>query len=245
MKEREEGLSGDTERKLMPRLSCWHLDLGLVAFTRAHRLQLEILESRIANHIHRDVVFVMEHPSVFTVGRRGSIDNLKVPRSFLDDSGIEIHHIERGGDITFHGPGQLVVYPIIHLKKSGLGVLSFVEKLEEAMIRTAEDWGIPAVRDPRNRGVWVKNRKMGSIGISVRRGVTFHGLALNVDLPLEPFSWINPCGLQDIDVTAMNRATNRSISMEDVKTAMKSHMESIFSFSFQAIELDNLKDMIK
>ncbi len=210
-------------------------------FTRAHTLQLEILDARIASHLERDVVLVLEHPAVFTMGRRGGCDNLKVSPSFLADSGIELHHIERGGDITFHGPGQLVAYPVTDLKATGGGVLDFVEKLEETMIRTVADWGIKAARDPRNRGVWVNDKKLGSIGIAVRRGVAFHGIALNVDLSLEPFSWINPCGLEGIGVTTMNLEGKKRASLKKVKTALKMHFEEIFSVIFEDVTIDTLK----
>ena len=224
---------------------CWCLDLGRMAFTRTHKLQLEILEARIAGHLQKDAVLFLEHPPVFTTGRRGGQENLKVSPSFLADSGIRLHHIERGGDITFHGPGQLVLYPVMNLKATGFGVLDFVEKLEEVMIRTAVDWGITATRDPRNRGVWVNNHKMGSIGIAVRRGVAFHGIALNVDLSLEPFSWINPCGLEGIGVTTMNLEGEKPAAVKEVKAVLKKHFEDIFSITFQDITINYLKNMMK
>ena len=224
---------------------CWYLDLGLMSFTRAHKLQLEILDARIASHIRRNAVLFLEHPPVFTIGRRGGHDNLNVSPSFLVDAGIQLHHIERGGDITFHGPGQLVVYPIMNLKTTGAGVLDLVEKLEEAMIRTAADWGIAATRDPRNRGAWVQNKKLGSIGIAVRRGIAFHGMALNVDLSLEPFSWITPCGLEGVDVTTMNLEAKKSATVKEVKIVLKNHFEEIFSLTFEDITINKLKIMMK
>lgn len=224
---------------------CLYLDLGLMAFTRTHNLQLDILEARISEHIQRDVVLFLEHPAVFTVGRRGGFNNLRVTPSFLSDSGIHLHHIERGGDITFHGPGQLVVYPVMYLKATGFGVLGFVERLEEAMIRTAADWGITATRDPRNRGVWVDNKKIGSIGIAVRRGIVFHGMALNVDLSLRPFSWINPCGLEGIDMTTMNREGKKPAAVSEVKAVLKKHFEDIFSLTFHDITINDLKIKMK
>lgn len=230
---------------MTPRRPCWCLDLGHMAFTPAHKLQLDILEALISEKIRKDVVLFLEHPAVFTMGRRGGCDNLKVSTSFLADSGIGLHHIERGGDITFHGPGQLVVYPIVNLKATSLSVLSFVEKLEAAMIRTAADWGIAATRDPRNRGVWVDNKKMGSIGIAVRRGIAFHGIALNVDPSLEPFSWINPCGLEGIGVTAMCQESGKPASVKEIKSVLKKHFEDIFSIIFQDIAIEQLKAMMK
>ena len=224
---------------------CWHLDLGLMAFAPAHKLQLEILDARIASHLQRDVVLFLEHPAVFTTGRRGGYDHLKVSPSFLADSGMGLHHIERGGDITFHGPGQLVVYPIMDLKSTDVGVLGFVEKLEEIMIRTVSDWGIKATRDPRNRGVWVNDKKLGSIGIAIRRGITFHGIALNVDLSLEPFSWINPCGLEGIGVTTMNLEGKKSAAVGQVRATLKKYFEEIFSISFKDVNIDKLRVLMR
>ena len=138
------------------------------------------------------VVLMLEHPPVFTLGQSGGIENLRVPLAFLEQSGICVIQAERGGSITFHGPGQLVVYPVIDLKPAGLSVAGYVQALEEVMIRTAADWNISAGRNPAGRGVWAENAKLGSIGIRVRRTVAFHGLALNVSLSLAPFEWIQP-----------------------------------------------------
>ena len=216
-----------------------------MAFDQAHQLQLEILNSRIASRLKRDVVLFLEHPAVFTMGRKGGCHNLKVSPSFLADAGIALHHVERGGDITFHGPGQLVVYPIMDLNAMVGGVLGFVEKLEEIMIRTAADWGISATRNPRNRGVWVDDKKIGSIGIAVRKGIAFHGIALNVDLSLEPYTWINPCGLEGIGMTTMNLEGDKPASVAEVKTILKSHLTNIFSITLEDITMKSLNAMMK
>ncbi len=221
---------------------CWFSDLGLMDFQQAHSLQLQVLEARATGKLDRDAVLVLEHPSVFTLGRRGNLDNLKVPPTFLSETGIGLIHIERGGDITFHGPGQLVLYPIIHLKNACSGIAGFVEKLEEAMIRTAADFGVCAARDPRNHGVWVGGKKMGFIGIAVRRGVSYHGIALNVKLSLEPFGWIHPCGLTDIEVTSLDRESDSCVSVSDAKKALKCHLEDIFRIELHAVSSQRLKD---
>ncbi len=146
------------------------------------------------------------------MGRRGGQDNLLVSESFLREKNVSIHHVERGDDITYHGPGQLVVYPIVKLSSLKFGVINFVEKIEEVMIRTAADYHIAATRKDINRGVWVSNKKLGSIGIAVRRGITFHGFALNVLTDLTPFSWITPCGLKDVEVTNMTNENEADMS---------------------------------
>jgi lipoate-protein ligase B len=223
----------------------WCVDLGLMEFKRAHALQLEILEARISGKIDQDVVLLQEHPPVFTIGRRGKRDHLKVSSRFLDDAGMDLVRIERGGDITYHGPGQLVVYPIFQLRQAGLGVVDLVERLEEVMIRTADDTGVSASRDQRNHGIWTGNRKIGFVGIAVRRGVSFHGISLNVDLSLEPFTWIDPCGMQNILVTSLSRETENTISLATAKTSLKHHLGDIFQLLLHDVKVDKLKDLIQ
>ncbi len=204
------------------------VDLPLLDYGDAWMLQSRIVEARKSATIGSDIFILLEHPPVFTLGRRGGRDNLTVPESFLEKSGIPVFHVERGGNITFHGPGQIVGYAIVDLHAARISVTDFVGRLEEVMIRTAAQWGVPARRDPRNRGVWVGNSKLGSIGIAVRRGITFHGFAFNVNVALEPFSWINPCGLKGIGVTSLELELSRSLPLPDVRAAVKKNVESVF-----------------
>ena len=204
------------------------LDLPLLDYADAWQLQTRVVKARKSASIDSDILFLLEHPPVFTLGRRGGLDNLTVPESFLEKSGIPVFHVERGGNITFHGPGQLVGYPIVDLHATRLGVTDFVGRLEEVMIGTAAQFGVAARRDPRNRGVWVGNNKLGSIGIAIRRGIAYHGFAFNVNVSLEPFSWINPCGLIGIGVTSLESELSRSVPLSDVRMALKSNVESVF-----------------
>jgi lipoate-protein ligase B len=225
------------------RLRRWYfIDLGTMAYATAWDLQKTILEVKKKDNTFPDVVLFLEHHPVFTLGRRGGRQNLKVSECVFNESGIEIIQVERGGDITYHGPGQLVGYPIIHLQKNNLKVVEYVEGLEQAMIQTASEGGIDAGRNTMNRGVWVGNRKLGSIGIAVKRGVSFHGFALNVDLSLEPYEWINPCGLQNVSMTSMALETSGNMAMAKVKKSMKEQMASIFKIDWEPMtfaELDN------
>ena len=205
------------------------IELPVMEYTRAWDLQNKLVGARKDGVIDKDIVLLLEHPSVFTIGRRGGLKNLTVSEDFLEKAGIPVIHVERGGDITFHGPGQIVMYPIIDLRAARLGVIDYVGLLEEVMIRTASDWGIEAGRNPLNRGVWVGNNKLGSIGIAIRRGISFHGMAFNVNLSLEPFGWINPCGLHNIGITSMERELSRKLSIEKVREATKRHVETTFS----------------
>lgn len=205
-----------------------YLELPLVGYRQAHALQLCLVEDRREGRIEGDIFLLLEHPPVFTLGRRGGMDNVTAPDKIFGNSGIPLIHVERGGDITYHGPGQLVLYPIVDLKKSGLGVVDFVHRLEEIMIRISRQWGVAAERNPINRGVWVDRTKLGSVGIAVRRGITFHGLALNVDPSLEPFDWIRPCGLHGVGVTSLSRECRKRVDVIRVRKHVKGHIEAVF-----------------
>ena len=220
-------------------------EFPVVEYEEVLDLQRRLVAARNNEIIGSDIILLLEHSPVFTLGYRGGFDNLKVSRTFLAKRGIAIIQSERGGDITFHGPGQVVVYPIIDLKKSGLEVLNYVAGLEEIMIRVAADWGIIAKRNPANRGVWVGNSKLGSVGISVRKGVCFHGFALNVNIEMEPFDWINPCGLQDCGVTSMIRELSQKVSINQVRKAVKSHIETVFGVSLVMASLSEILETLK
>ena len=215
-------------------------DLGLISYEDAWRFQVQLVAARQKACLEKDVVLFLEHPPVFTMGRRGQRKHLAVSMDFLEKSGIELHEVERGGDITYHGPGQLVVYPIIRLTELGLGVVDFVERLEEVMIRTVAQWGIKATRNPLNRGVWIGNDKLGSIGIAVRRGITFHGLALNVNPNLAHFGWITPCGLSGIKMTRMSSHAANKLTMAEVKTVMRGHWEHLFNVTLKETSMASL-----
>lgn len=206
--------------------------LGKMEYRQAYDLQLRLVEKRREGLVTDDCFLVTEHPPTFTLGRRGGIENLMVSESFLNEQNIPLVHIERGGDITYHGPGQLVMYPIIHLRQCGLSVTDYVGLLEQTMIDLAAAIGIVAVRDGRNHGVWVQGKKLGSVGIAIRHGISFHGLALNVCNSLEHFSWVNPCGLQNVGMTSLTREGNRKISIEellkDVPVILSKHFHREF-----------------
>jgi lipoate-protein ligase B len=224
---------------------CYSVDLPTVEYQEAWDLQQSLVAARKTGIIPRDIVLFLEHQPVFTLGRRGGLDNLAVPLDFLENEGIPIIHVERGGDITFHGPGQLVIYPIIDLRAAGLGVDDYVTALEEVMIRTADDFQVRAERNRKNRGVWVGNNKLGSIGVAIRRGVSFHGLALNVTTSLVPFSWIHPCGLSDIGMTSLSHELSREVSMDQVRASARHNLESVFAVHLVMKSLAELKEFMQ
>ena len=211
-----------------------------MAYAEAYALQVDLVARRHQGTFAQDLILAVEHPPVFTLGRRGGREHLGVSEDFLKSRNIALVPIERGGDITYHGPGQQVLYPIIDLRRLRLSVVDYVRRLEEVMLRTAADFGITANRDCRNRGVWVGDSKMGSIGIALRHSITFHGLALNVNNDLTPFSWINPCGLLGVGTTSLARERGRDCPMDEVRTRMCGHLAEIFAMPIRSLPLADL-----
>jgi lipoate-protein ligase B len=214
--------------------------LGQIAYPEAWELQLRLVEARQANRLEHDAVLLLEHPPVFTLGRRGGRESLLVPEETLARHGIPIVQVERGGNITYHGPGQLVVYPIVHLPGMRLGVVDMVDRLEEVMIRTCRDFGVEAGRNALNRGVWVGRRKIGAIGLAVRRGVSFHGLALNVSPDLAPFGFVQPCGLQGVGVTSIAKESGRPVPMDEALSAAERNIEAVFGVRLEQVAAEEL-----
>ncbi len=227
MKPRQRGSHASVDRAEVP-MESYLVDLGEMDYPEAHRFQLECVNYRLAVKGRPDIFILTEHPPVFTLGKRGGLGSLTVSREYITGQGVTIVQTERGGDITYHGPGQLVVYPIICLKESGLSIKDYVGLLEEVMICCAEDFGVSANRDNRNRGIWVGDNKIGSIGIRVTRGVCFHGLALNVTLDFKHFSWIQPCGLAGVGVTSLAKEAGEIVSFQQVRERMIDHLEKHF-----------------
>ena len=221
------------------------IELPAVGYRESWSLQSRLVAGRKDKVIDSDVILLLQHFPVFTLGRRGGLNNLTVSADFLKKTGIPVIQVERGGNITFHGPGQLVVYPIIDLRAARLAVGDYVENLEEVMIRVAFDWGIIAKRNPINRGIWVGNNKLGSIGIAIRRGICFHGMAYNVNLSLKPFGWINPCGLQDAGTTSMARELSREVPVNQVCESAKRHLAAVFGIELVMTSLLEVEGLLR
>ena len=219
-------------------------DQKTIAYPACLRLQHAVHSAR-AEGLLPDTLLLVEHPHVLTFGRRANAENVLVSESVLRQQGVTCAHIERGGDVAYHGPGQLVAYPIFAIGKNGLGVLDFVERLEEVMIRVLKDCGITGERNERNRGVWVENEKIGFVGIAVRKGISFHGLALNVMPDLSFFQIIHPCGLKGVKVTAMAAFLEREISMTQMKDLMVRHFQKIFDIILDQMKPDDFWTMMR
>ncbi len=189
-------------------LHCFNL--GLVEYTQALALQETLVKQRCAGE-GVDTLLLLEHPPVFTLGRGADERNLLTPR------GTPVHRVSRGGEVTFHGPGQLVGYPILDLISHGRDVHAYLRRLEAVLIDVLTEYGLPAQRQPDLTGVWIENQKIASIGVGVRRWITYHGFALNVDPDLSYFADIVPCGIRGVRMTSMSEALGYAADMETVK----------------------------
>jgi lipoate-protein ligase B len=191
----------------MPEL--WVAHLGLVPYDEGLELQRELRDRRAAGALP-DLLLVLEHPPVYTKGKRAEPGDLPMPDDWYGERGIDVRDTDRGGRVTYHGPGQLVAYPIMSVDR----VADFVHAMEGAIIAALADEGIAAeARDTPLTGVWAGDAKIGSIGVRVREGVSTHGLAVNVDNDLQPFEWIVPCGIDHVRVTSVSRETGRAGSL--------------------------------
>jgi len=203
--------------------------LGRVAYADSLDLQRSLVEQRRQNQIDDQLLFV-EHPPVLTVGVRGDggRSHILAPPDALAARGIEVHETGRGGDITYHGPGQIVGYPIVDLKPDRCDVHKYVRDLEEVLIRTAADYGIDAGRVEGLTGVWVGDEKLAAIGVRIARWVTSHGFAFNVTTDLDGFRLIVPCGIADRGVTSLARLLARSPDVEEVQDRIAAHFCRVF-----------------
>ncbi|MFN4181931.1 MAG: lipoyl(octanoyl) transferase LipB [bacterium] len=205
----------------------WVVHLGKRDFSRVWEMQKKLVHLRAKNVIP-DVLLLVEHPPVITLGRRAKKEHLLVPPDVLQKEGVGIFEIERGGDITYHGPGQLVGYPIFLLPNGIRDVILFVRSLEEVLILTLRQFGVEGFRRKGFTGVWTSEGKIAAIGIAVKHNVTFHGFALNVSPALEHFHWIVPCGIHNASVTSLKEILGEAPSMEGVKSSVVLAFERVF-----------------
>jgi lipoyl(octanoyl) transferase len=181
----------------------WVVRLGRMGYEEALEYQREVARQRITGAIPQDVLILVEHPPVVTLGRSSKEKNLISSPAFLASKGVELFEVERGGDVTFHGPGQLVGYPIIDLKRHRQDLHWYLRSVEEALIRTLGEYGISGERSTGFTGVWTNGRKIASIGVHARDWVTWHGFALNVTTDLSYFDFIVPCGISGVEMTSI------------------------------------------
>jgi len=191
-------------------------------------MQKSLVEARRAGHIP-DLLLLLQHPPVITLGVRGSSrSHITASDTQLADRGIEIHDTGRGGDVTYHGPGQVVGYPIIDLRPDRCDVHRYVRDLEEVMIRVCADYGVSAGRIEGLSGVWIGEEKIGAIGVRISRWITSHGFAFNVSTKLDGFQLIVPCGIADRGVTSLEKLTGRELSIEEVEERIIHRFAEVF-----------------
>ncbi len=200
--------------------------LGRVGYAEALALQEAQVRARQAGAA-ADTLFLLEHDPVFTLGRNARKENLLFPEDALRARGFEVFETGRGGDVTYHGPGQVVAYPILELPPGRRDVHRYVRDLEEVMIRVCADYGVSAGRIPGLTGTWVGDAKIGAIGVRLARWVTSHGLAFNVSTDLAPFELIVPCGIGDRGVTSLARILGRAVPMEPVMDRLARHFAAV------------------
>jgi lipoyl(octanoyl) transferase len=201
--------------------------LHTVTYENGMKLQEKLVEMRQREEID-DQLLLLEHPPVITLGRGGDETNLLATPPELASHGVRFYETTRGGDITYHGPGQIVGYPILHLGEGNRDVRKYVTAIEEVLIRTVAEYGITAQRVDGRRGIWVGNDKIAAIGVRIARWVTSHGWALNVSTNLDHFKLITPCGLQGTGVTSIERETGRRVAMDDVRDVLAAHFADLF-----------------
>jgi len=219
------------------------LQFGRVPYSEGLALQKTLIEARHENRIGNTLV-LLEHPPVLTLGRNSSRANILASDEFLAYRGVEVHEINRGGDVTYHGPGQLVGYPIFDLRSftPRLGAVDFVRRMEEALIRGCGDFGLQTTRIPGRTGVWtmaggrIQEKKIAAIGVHIARGITSHGFAFNVNPDLRGFQLIVPCGIADREVTSLEHEVDPPPSMADVRNAVARQFGHVFQSQVLWIE---------
>jgi len=218
------------------------LEIGIEEYGKVFELQKKLNQAR-RNGTIPDTVILLEHHPCLTIGKKGGFDHILVSDRFLDQEGIKVYETDRGGDITYHGPGQLVCYPIFDLNGFGRDVHLYARRMEETLIRTLESFDIAAGRKADYPGVWAGDAKIGAEGIGIRHWVTIHGVSLNVCPDLRHFSFIVPCGISTLGVTSMEELLGYPIDMNMVKRELRRQLSRIFNLSLKNISLEKAMEM--
>lgn len=217
-----------------------YCDLELIDYKEAWDLQYYLHQLRVDKQIS-DLLLLLEHPNTYTLGKTAHIENLIGGKEFLEKNKISVYNIDRGGDITYHGPGQIVGYPIINLSEWYQDSHKYLRTLEEVLIKVCNDYNLNAKRVEGYTGVWIEDRKIAAIGIKISRWVTMHGFAFNVNTNLELFNGIIPCGISDKNVTSLEKELSRKIPISEVKSKIIQHFKDEFNYnSYEMIDKETL-----
>lgn len=218
--------------------------LGRTRYADAWTLQQQAFDLRRSGLLG-DVLLLNEHEHVYTIGKGGNDDHLLASDEELTRTGVDVFHIDRGGDITYHGPGQLVGYPILDLNTYGTDIHRYLRNLEELLIRALKDFGIEGQREQGMTGVWVKGEKIAALGVKVSRWITMHGFALNVNVDLSKFDRIIPCGIFHKGVTSMERLLGGALSMDDVARSVCEAFEEVFECRTVSMTSEGLRAVVR
>lgn len=228
--------------------NCLTTDLGLIGYAEACALQKRVVAARKAEAVE-DVLLFCEHPHVITLGRSGKRENLLASEHVLRQKGVEFHASDRGGDITYHGPGQIVGYPILNLGAIRRDVVWYVRTLEEAMIRATAEFGITAERVAGKTGIWVRagdaEEKLAAIGVHISRWVTSHGFAYNVSTDLRNFDLIVPCGIADRQVTSLEKLLGRNVEEKEIAPRIAKHLGDLLGLEMKATSKKELLEKLE
>jgi len=219
------------------------LDLGLIPYEPAFAIQERILEARMRDRLPSTII-LQENSSVFTIGRTGSRSNILASADELQRLGIEVLEVNRGGDITYHGPGQLIVSPLLYLGDVDLNANQYLHRLEDVLIDLLSTFGIRTYKKKDYPGVWWNQAKVGAVGIAVKHGYTFHGFSLNVNLDLAPFNLINPCGVSEMLITSLHQILGHEIPMAEIKEKLHEIMMETFSLSSRDVSWKEVREAL-
>ena len=212
-----------------------YFDLGLIDYKEAWELQKEIFSQKLDGN-SEDFLLLLEHPNTYTLGKTADRLNLKSSEDFLKENHISVYDIDRGGDITYHGPGQIVGYPIIDLNNWFTDAHKYLRALEEVIIKTCAEYDLNCERNPKYTGVWINDKKIAAIGIKISRWITMHGFAFNVNTDLNLFNGIVPCGIQDKEVTSLKNELKIDIDISEVKQKLLNDFVEIFGYTNIVVE---------
>ncbi len=207
-----------------------YCNLGFIDYKEAWDLQIYVFQERLNNKVE-DTLFLLEHNHTYTLGKVANPDHLLINNRQLKELGIKVYEIDRGGDITYHGPGQIVGYPIIKLSNWKEDTHEYLRALEEVIINTCSYYGLKAERNSKYTGVWIKDRKIAAIGIKVSRWITMHGFAFNINTDLNYFGGIIPCGIRDYYVTSLQKELSKEIDIEETKSILLVEFVKVFGYS--------------
>jgi lipoyl(octanoyl) transferase len=231
-----------------PEKICWQVNAGLLPYAHASALQRHLVEARKAGAIP-DVLLFCEHPHVITLGRNGKRENLRASDQLLAQMNVTFHETDRGGDITYHGPGQVVGYPILDLTELRRDVRWYVQQLEETMIRASADFNVTAARIADRHGIWVgqppSDEKLAALGVHLSRWVTSHGFAYNVATDLRYFDLIVPCGIAGKRATSLERVLDRAVRTDEVRPKLAAHFGELFERNMISVSRADLEEKLQ